>query len=165
MTIEIRHIEPQDLTSIVPILNHYIESTAITFDTEPYCTETRRPWLDQFQTSGRYQCLVAISEGEIVGYANSAAFRPKKAYDTSVEVSIYLKDGVAGKGVGTRLYSKLFDQLANEDIHRAHALITLPNEKSINLHSKFGFSEVGILSEAGRKFGQFYSVYLMEKRL
>ncbi|TCS43850.1 GNAT family N-acetyltransferase [Reinekea marinisedimentorum] len=165
MTIEIRHLETQDESSIVSILNHYIENTAITFDTELYSVETRKPWFNQFKKTGRHQCLVAVFDGQVVGYANSAPFRPKRAYDTSIEVSIYLKNDLARKGVGSMLYTELFNRLEGEDVHRAHALITLPNEKSINLHKKFGFEEVGALSEAGRKFERYHTVYLMEKRL
>lgn len=165
MTVSIRSVCTEDLNGIVSILNHYIEHTAITFDTDPYSTETRLPWLQQFAQGGRYRCLVAELDGKVVGYANTSAFRPKRAYDTSVEVSIYVKSGNEGKGIGRLLYKALMDSVRDEDIHRMHALITLPNDKSIQLHKKFGFSVVGTLDEAGRKFGKYHSVCLMEKKL
>jgi len=164
MNLLIKHLTSEHLPEIVQILNYYIKNTAITFDTEPYTTETRKPWFEQFGLSGRYQCLVAIEDGQIAGYANSSPFRAKRAYDPSIEVSIYLRHDLHSKGVGTALYTELFNRIKHENVHRAHALITLPNDKSINLHKKFGFTEVGTLNEAGQKLGQYHSVYLMEKK-
>ncbi|MDN3647677.1 N-acetyltransferase family protein [Reinekea marina] len=163
--VTIRHIEEKDLSAVVSILNPFIEDTAVTFDTLPYSTETRLPWFNQFGHSGRHQCLVAEVDSKVVAYANSGPLRPKAAYDTSVEVSIYKASNVNHKGLGSVLYEALFDRLEKEDVHRAHALITLPNSASIGLHKKMGFYEVGILNEAGRKFDQYHDVLWMEMKL
>jgi phosphinothricin acetyltransferase len=165
VTVIIRNIVKSDLPQIVDILNPFILTTAVTFDTDPYTPDSRLPWFQQFDPSGRHQCLVAEKDGTIVGYANSGRLREKRAYDTSVEVSIYKAQGCNEPGLGTRLYTALFESLSKQDIHRAHALITLPNEASVALHKKFGFYEVGTLHEAGRKFDQYHSVFWMEKRL
>jgi phosphinothricin acetyltransferase len=165
VTLKIRNITESDLPQVVDILNPFILRTAITFDTNPYTSESRFSWFQQFKELGRHQCLVAEKDGKIIGYANSGRLREKQAYDTSVEVSIYKAQESNEPGLGTRLYSALFDKLSREDIHRAHALITLPNEASLALHKKFGFYEVGTLHEAGRKFDQYHSVFWMEKRL
>lgn len=161
----IRPISSKDYESIVNILNPFIEKTAVTFDTTPYTVETRQPWFKQFNELGRHQCLVAEFEGRVVGYANSSALRPKAAYDTSVEVSVYRCPSYNEPGLGSLLYYSLFERLSNEDVHRAHCLITLPNDASVALHKKVGFYDVGVLNEAGRKFGTFHSVLWMEKRL
>jgi phosphinothricin acetyltransferase len=161
----IRPIATQDYQSIVDILNPFIKKTAVTFDTAPYTVESRQSWFNQFKVTGRHQCLVAEFEGRVVGYANSSALRPKAAYDTSVEVSIYRCPSYKEAGLGSLLYSSLFERLANEDVHRAHSLITLPNDASVALHKKMGFYDVGLLDEAGRKFGHFHSVLWMEKKV
>lgn len=165
MSLIIRPATEPDLPGLIQILNHYIENTAITFDTTAYNVETRRPWLKQFSDTGRHQCLIAELEGQLLGYANSGPLRPKAAYDTSVEVSVYTDVNTQHPGLGTHLYKALFQRLSIADVHRAHALITLPNDASIGLHRKFGFYEVGELQEAGRKFDQYHSVLWMEKKL
>lgn len=165
MSILIRPIQATDLAAIVAILNPFIATTATTFDTEPYSAQTRRPWFNQFGDTGRYRCFVAEKlNGELIGYANSSPLRAKRAYDTSVEVSIYRSPDRTIPGLGSLLYAKLFEYLRNEDVHRAHAVITLPNIASIALHEKFGFYEVGTLHEAGRKFDTYHNVFWMEKR-
>lgn len=161
----IRTARLTDLSELVEILNPYILQTSVTFDTKPYSVDSRRPWFNQFSEKGRHQCLVAELDGQVVAYANSAPLRPKAAYDTSVEVSIYKAKSCDIRGIGSKLYEALFNRLAKEDVHRAHALITLPNEVSIKLHEKFQFKPVGTLDQAGRKFGQYHSVYWMEKKL
>ncbi|HEV7626328.1 MAG TPA: GNAT family N-acetyltransferase [Streptomyces sp.] len=117
-------------------------------------------------TSGR-PCRSGRSgrSGQILGYATSSQFRPRRAYDTSVEVSCYLAPGAAGRGLGTLLYKHLFEALEGQDLHRAYAGITVPNDASVRLHQRFGFELVGTYREAGRKFGRYYDVQRYEKAL
>lgn len=158
----IRPAERSDLPAIVDIYNHYVATSHFTFDTDVYSTQTRRPWFDQFD-GRRHRCLVLEGGGSVVGYANSAALKPKAAYETSVEVSIYLTPSATGRGVGTPLYAALFRALADEDVHRAYALIALPNDASISFHRRFGFVEVAHLNEVGRKFGRYWDVVWLER--
>jgi RimJ/RimL family protein N-acetyltransferase len=72
-------------------------------------------------------------------------FRPKAAYDTTVETSIYCAPEATGRGLGRCLYSAHFASIADEDIHRIVAGYTLPNPRSAALHQSFGFQLVGVL--------------------
>jgi phosphinothricin acetyltransferase len=159
----IRAAVQSDLAALTALYNHYIQHTAITFDTEPWTLEQRAAWLSHYAESGRHRLLIAESEGKLLGYASSSPFRPKAAYDTSVETSVYVSPEAHGHGIGTALYTRLFEILSHEDVHRAIAGITLPNEKSLALHTKFGFVETGRMTEVGRKFNQYWDVAWMEK--
>jgi phosphinothricin acetyltransferase len=163
--IQIRRARSEDLTELTEIYNHYVIHTAITFDIEPYTPETRKPWLEQFGDSGRYQLWVAESAGRVVGYAGTMRFRPKQAYETSVETTIYLRPDHTARGLGGRLYARLFEALAGQDVHRAYAGITQPNAASNALHARFGFHDVGRYGEVGRKLGRYWDVLWMEKKL
>ncbi|MEZ4215100.1 MAG: N-acetyltransferase family protein [Myxococcota bacterium] len=154
-----------DLAPLARLYDHYVEHTAITFDLEPFGVEGRRPWLAQFAETGRHRLFVADVDGEAVGFASSHGFRPKGAYATSVETSIYLAPGSTGRGIGARLYDALFDALAREDVHRAYAGITLPNAASTTLHERHGFARVAVFDEVGFKHGRYWSVAWYEKRL
>lgn len=162
---EIRPATPDDLQSITEIYNHYIRETAITFDLHPFRAEDRRQWFTKFTLDGRHQILVAENDGNIEGYANSAQFRTKDAYLTSVETSIYLKHGLQRRGLGTTLYGALFQSLEGQDIHRAYGGVTLPNDASVALHTKFGFHKLGTMKEVGHKFGKYWDVAWYEKEL
>jgi phosphinothricin acetyltransferase len=154
-----------DLPKLTEIYNYYVENTAITFDVTTFTNEGRVQWFDEHAATGRYRLLVARDRGEVVGYAATGRFRPKAAYDTTVETSIYCAPDATGRGIGTLLYRALFVAIASEDIHRIVAGITLPNNASVALHRRFGFKQVGIYSENGRKFGQYWDVLWMERPL
>jgi phosphinothricin acetyltransferase len=157
-----------DLDALTDIYNHYVRETPITFDVTPVTRVDRRPWLLSHPEDGPYRLLIARAPGPsggVLGYATSSPFRPKVAYSTSVETSIYLAPGAVGRGVGTSLYEALFAALEGEDIHRAYAGVTLPNEASIRLHQRFSFRRVGVYEQVGRKFGTYHDVAWFEKRL
>lgn len=173
MTICIRNAQEDDLASLVDLYNHYILETTITFDLLPYTIEQRREcWFCHYLNSGRYQLIVAedtnamfADKNQVLGYASSSKFRTKAAYDTSVETSIYVASKHVGRGIGGQLYDALFTILANEDVHRAYAGITLPNAASIALHRKFGFEQVGLFREVGYKFERYWDVAWYEKSI
>jgi phosphinothricin acetyltransferase len=154
-----------DLGALTEIYNYYVRETAITFDVKEFSVDERRPWFEQFQESGPYRLVVAEEAGRVVGYACSIRFRPKAAYSTSVETSVYLDPDLKGRGIGARLYATLFERLSGEDLHRAYAGVTRPNPASVALHLRFGFRSVGIYREVGRKLGRYWDVEWFEKPL
>jgi phosphinothricin acetyltransferase len=163
--LQIRQATKADLPRLTEIYNHYVIHTPVTFDLEPYTVERRAAWFEQFGSSGRYRLLVAENDAGILGYAGTTRFRPKAAYDSTVETSIYCAPDAVHKGTGSALYSALFDALAGEDIHRIVAGHTMPNPVSAALHRKFGFQPVGIFHENGRKFGRYWDVTWLERPL
>lgn len=165
--VQVRAGTEGDLPALTDIYNHYVRETAITFDIAPTTPDDRRPWLLSHPEDGPHRLLVAqpTEGGPVVGYATSSPYRPKAAYSTSVETSIYLAPDAGGRGIGSLLYTALFQALAGEDVHRAYAGVTLPNEASIRIHERFGFRKVGVYQEVGRKFGAYHDVVWLEKRL
>lgn len=161
----VRRAVTSDLPEITAIYNHYVINTPITFDLQPVREEERRPWFEQFSEDGRHQLFVAEEQGRVVGYADTHAFRAKRAYDTTVETTVYVAHDQHGSGIGTRLYETLFGAIAGQDIRLAIAGITLPNEASIALHERFGFTLAGVMHDVGRKFDRYWDVGWYEKRL
>ncbi|MGW7817116.1 N-acetyltransferase family protein [Streptomyces puniciscabiei] len=156
-----------DLDALTAIYNHYARETAITFDTAIFTPEERRPWLLSHPEDGPHRLMVATDaeSQQILGYATSSPYRPKPAYVTSVEVSVYVAPDAGRRGIGSLLYDALFKALAGEDVHRAYAGIAQPNEASERLHARFGFRHVGTYREVGRKFGRYWDVAWYEKDL
>jgi phosphinothricin acetyltransferase len=161
----IRAAHEHDLPAIVELYNHYVRSTPVTFDIEPTTVTSRRAWFDAFAASGPHRLLVAESERQIQGYASSQSFRAKAAYQTSVEVSIYVGQAHQRLGVGRALYTQLIEALKLAAIHRAYAGVTLPNPASERLHEALGFRAVGTYDEVGFKLGRFWSVCWYELKL
>jgi len=161
----IRAGREDDLEELTRIYNHYVENTSITFDVKPFTIEQRRPWLDAHPAQGPHRLLVAEGDGQVLGYATSSPFRPKAAYATTVETTIYLAPGNAGRGLGGRLYTTLLETLRTENVHLAVAGVTVPNEASQRLHLRCGFRQVGVFEEVGHKFGSFRDVAWYQQRL
>ena len=154
-----------DLERINDIYNHYVLHSQATFDVEPITIETRRDWFTHYSTSSPHRLLVAEDEGVVLGFATSSPFRPRAAYATSIETSVYCDPDRLGLGIGSKLYERLFEEIKGEDIHRAYAGISMPNDASVSLHERFGFVKVGEYTEVGRKFGRYWNVAWFEKRL
>lgn len=165
MDVEIRPARAADLPDLTELYNHYVLDGAVTFDVEPYTVETRQPWFDAFAPGTPHQLFVADQGGRCVGFVGSMRFRPKAAYGTTVETTIYLAPDATGQGLGRRLYTVLFDALKGQPLHRALAGITLPNPASVALHEAFGFERVALFSEVGHKHDRYWDVAWFEKPL
>jgi phosphinothricin acetyltransferase len=152
-----------DLPRLTEIYNYYIINTPITFDIEPYTIEERARWFDEHAGAGRHRLMVAEEAGSVIGFAGTGQWRNKAAYDTTVEMTVYCAPEATRRGIGTMLYTELFKTLEGEDIHRATAGITMPNDASVALHQRFSFVEVGIFTQNGRKFGCYWDVLWMER--
>jgi phosphinothricin acetyltransferase len=165
--VQVRPGVEDDLEALTALYNHYVRETAITFDTAIFTPEERRPWLLSHPEDGPYRLKVATTQDSqrILGYATSSPFRAKPAYATSVETTVYVAPHAGRRGIGTLLYKALFEALSGEDLHRAYAGISQPNEASARLHERFGFRYVGTYREVGRKFGRYWDVAWYEKPL
>ncbi len=161
--VHVRHGCRDDLAAINKLYNQFILTTPITFDIVPIHMDVRSDWFSRFSPEGPHQLIIAELGGVFCGYAASMQFRKKAAYATSVETTIYVDPRNQGQGVGKVLYSHLFEQLETEDVHRAYAGITWPNEASVALHESFGFVQIGLYQEVGRKFGQYWDVAWYQK--
>lgn len=162
----VRDAVAADVLRLTEIYNYYIVNTAITFDIEPFTVEQRMEWFSHYGLSGPYRLLVAEQDGLVLGSAWSSPYRPKRAYETTVETSVYCAPEATGQGLGRLLYGALFEALAGEkQLHRAIGAITEPNEASVALHERFGFQRIAVFTEIGRKFDRYWDVAFFEKEL
>jgi phosphinothricin acetyltransferase len=157
------HID--DLARLTDIYNHYVVETPITLDTTPFTVDQRSDWFERYSPKGPHRLIVAAQKGIILGYTSSSRYSDRAAYDTTVETTILCAPEAVGKGIGRLLYGSLFEALADEDIHTAMARVTLPNKGSHDIHLHCGFREMGVLREAGRKFGQYWDVGFYQKMM
>lgn len=116
--------------------------------------------------AGGYPHLVAELDGEVVGYAYASAYRPRPAYRFTVENSVYVREGVRGRGVGRALLGALIERCEHGPWRQMIAVIgDTGNEPSIGLHEAFGFRRVGTLQAVGFKFGRWVDSVLMQREL
>ena len=161
--VQIRPATLADLPRLTEIYNYYVEHTPITFDIDPFTVEERRAWFDRYAATGRHRLLVAEIDATIAGYASTSPFHARKAYETTVEMTVLCALEFVGRGIGGALYERLFEEIAREDIHAAVAAITMPNDASAALHEAFGFKRTALLEEVGRKFDRYWDVLWMSR--
>ncbi len=164
LDVTIRPAVDTDLSDIATIYNHEVANSHATFDLEP---PTLSYWEQRLAgaQAGDHLLVAVDTDEDVVGYAYSWSYRPRPAYDTTRETSIYLDPSVRGHGVGRRLYPALLDAMSASGVHTAVALVALPNPGSVRLHKACGFEHVGSMREVGFKFGQWVDVEWYQKML
>lgn len=160
----IREAEPMaDAEQVAEIYNHYVLHDTATFEVDDIGGADMANRIAKVQGEG-LPWLVATDSLGVVGFAYAGAFHERAAYVHTLSVSIYLAPGERGRGLGGTLYRELLKraQAVNEPPHAPIrsliALIALPNEASVRLHESLGFTKVGVIGDAGRKFGRWIDV-------
>jgi L-amino acid N-acyltransferase YncA len=159
----IRPVQLSDAAAIARIYQHYVTHTTISFETEPPTADDIVARIQK--VSAQHSWLVDESEGVLRGYAYTSTFRERRAYQSTVESTIYLDQAAIGRGLGRRLYQALLDDAALKGYREALGVIALPNELSIKLHEKLGFFKVAHLEKIGYKFDQWIDVSIWQKHL
>jgi len=157
----IREVTIGDAAAIIDIYNYYILNTTVTFEEQAITAADMAGRIRDI--TAKFPWLVLEHEGRIMGYAYASAWKPRGAYKHSVETTVYLQHGLAGKGYGTALYTSLLARLQQMPLHAIIGGVALPNDSCIALHQKFGFEKVAQFKEVGFKFGQWIDVTYWEK--
>ncbi len=110
--------------------------------------------------------LVAELEGRIVGYSYATAYRARPAYRYTVEDSVYVEDGLNGRGIGTALLAELIARCECGPWRQMLAVIgDSGNAGSIALHRRLGFAPAGNLISVGFKLGRWVDSVFMQRAL
>lgn len=160
---EIRLAALEDAKEIYAIYEPYILNTVISFEYDRVPLEVFEERIRKI--TSQYPWLVYTIDGEIAGYAYCSLHRERAAYGWDCECSVYIKDSHHKKGIGTILYKALFELVKAQGIYNIYSLICVPNEGSVALHKKFGFTEVGTYFKTAYKFEEWRDLLVMEKRL
>ena len=129
--------------------------------------ETEVPSEKEFQTRiisnlAERPWLVCEIDKQIAGYAYAGKHRDRRGYQWCTEPSVYISEKYYGVGIAYALYAALFDILKLQGYVNAYAVITLPNDRSINFHKKFGFEYLTTYKKIGYKLGHWHDVGWME---
>ena len=157
----IRYANIADARAIAAIYAHYVHRTAITFVAE---APTAADFVSRI-SDPRYPFLVAERDGRVVGFAYASMFRSKAAYRWDVELSIYLAPGIEGQGIGSALMEEILAAVEKQGYLNVYSCITMPNDRSVNLHKKFGFEELGRFPRSGYKHGKWHDVIWLGRPL
>lgn len=157
---ELRRGEAGDAEAIRRIYNTEVLGSTVTFDLVARSPAEQQAWMAAHD--GAYPVVVAVSDGTVVGFASLSPYRPRPAYSTTVEDSIYVAASHRGQGVGKALLTEVVRLAKAHGFHAIMARIVGDHDASIALHRACGFELVGVEREVGRKFGRWLDVALMQ---
>ena len=153
-----------DMPYVTAIYGNFVTTSTATFECvapdESEMARRRQAVLDR-----GLPYLVAELEGYIVGFCYASQFRPRDGYRFTVEDSIYVRPDCTGHRVGSMLLAQLILDCQLEGCHSMVACICGENVPSVALHTALGFQQVGVLPEAGRKFGDWLRLLIMQRPL
>jgi L-amino acid N-acyltransferase YncA len=154
----IRPATLDDLSAITDIYNQAILHTNTTFDIVPKSLEEQQVWFSRHDS--RHPILVAQWGNVVVGWASLSYWSDRPAYADTAEISMYISEGYRGRGIGRELTRAILRAGKDAGLHTIIARITEGNAASLRLGEEFGFRRIGVMKEAGRKFGKLLDVYL-----
>ena len=153
----IRSATTHDGSAVADIYNHYVRETVVTFEEAAVSGDEMAGRIGEALAAG-HPFLVSEGDDGIEAFAYASAWKGRCAYRFSREVTVYVRDGLGGRGLGSALYVALIQQLREQGVHALLGGIALPNPGSVALHEKFGFEQVAHFREVGRKFDRWVDV-------
>ena len=166
----IRFASSNDISNMHEILEYYIKNTAVLFTDVLPDIDTFRD--DLSSVMEEYPVLVAENNGEVVAFAYAKRVHDGRAYDFTVESTIYVKKEFTGKGIGTELYDKLEHILVKQNVVSINAYIAVTDENDSYLdnssklfHEKLGFEQTAYFRHWGYKFNKWYDSIWMNKKI
>lgn len=152
----IRNVYLSDAEAICNIYNYYIKNTIISFEEILVSVTDIQERIKK--VTKKYPWVVYVIDKKIVGYAYANEWKSRSAYRFSVELTVYVDTKHRGKGIGTKLYRFLLEDLKTKDVHSVLGIIALPNPTSIALHENLGFEKVAHFNEIGYKHEKWIDV-------
>ena len=161
--LRIRDSEPSDLDAITAVYAAEVVHGTASFELDPPDRDEMARRREAVLAAG-YPYLVAELDGVLVGYAYAGAYRPRPAYASTAEVSVYVAASARRRGVGGTLLGALVERCVAAGLRQLVAVIgDSGHEASIALHARNGFRRVGTLLSVGYKHDRWLDSVLMQR--
>ncbi|MDB6050271.1 MAG: phosphinothricin N-acetyltransferase [Pseudomonas sp.] len=164
-TLILRNARDEDMPSVQSIYAQHVLGGIASFELEaPSVADMMIRRSDILAKGLPY--LVAELAGEVVGYGYATLYRPRPGYRFTAEDSVYVRDGLGGKGIGQALLGAVVEHCTHGGWRQMIAIIgNSENHGSIRLHERLGFHRVGVFESVGFKHGRWVDTVLMQRTL
>jgi L-amino acid N-acyltransferase YncA len=141
--LHIRDAVDGDMPSVQSIYAYHVLNGIASFETDvPSLNEMMARRAGVLAAGLPY--LVAVMNGRVVGYSYATVYRPRPAYRFTVEDSVYIANGLAGRGIGSSLLLELVRRCEAGSWRQMIAIIgNSSNTGSLKLHERLGFLPAG----------------------
>ena len=155
---EVRDLRPDDWPEVARIFEEGIRTGVATFETEVPAWEA---WDAAHLAEHR---LVAVRDGQVVGWIALAPVSSRCCYDGVAEVSAYVSEEARGEGMGTALLARLVESSERGGIWTLETGVFPENAASLALLQRFDFRVVGTRERIGQLHGLWRDVVFLERR-
>jgi L-amino acid N-acyltransferase YncA len=159
--ITLRDATETDLPAILEIYNDVILTTTSVYSEEPHTLEMRQTWFAERKEEG-FPVIIAEIDGILAGFATYGKFRVWPCYKFTVEHSVYVHKDSRGQGISKILLQQIITLAKNAGMHALIAGVDSENDISLQLHLKYGFTQVALFKEVGFKFGRWLDLIFLE---
>ncbi|HEX5476710.1 MAG TPA: GNAT family N-acetyltransferase [Burkholderiales bacterium] len=161
----VRPARAADIAEVQAIYAHHVAQGLGSFEELAPPAEEMQRRLEAV-VAGGFPYLVAEAGGTIAGYGYCTLYRTRSAYRFSVEDSVYVRHGMARRGVGRALLAELIRRCEALGWRQMIAVIgDSGNAASIALHASEGFVRSGTLRSVGYKAGRWVDSVFMQRPL
>jgi L-amino acid N-acyltransferase len=142
------------------IYNDEVRRSLATMDIEPRTVLEQGQWFAEHHE--RWPILVALLDGEVVGYGALSPYHPHPGYRHTAEDSVYVAETFRGKGVGKLLLHHLLLAAQERGFHTVVARLVADDDPARALHERFDFRRVSYEYQVARKFDQWLDMAVMQ---
>lgn len=160
---QFKMITEDHIDTIREIYTYYIKNTTVTFHTREI-TKEEMANIVLFKNK-KYESYLIESEEQICGYVILTQYKPREAFDQTAEISIYLKKGYEGRGIGKKALAFIEERARMKSIHTLISLICSENGASIALFERHGYEKCAHYKEVGYKFNRWLDLVAYQKIL
>jgi phosphinothricin acetyltransferase len=161
MNFEWIELQEKDYPAVKEIYDYYVVNTTVTFAT----SVTSLAGLKETILTGhsKYKSYIIKTDGIVCGFCYLSQYRKREAYDRTAEITVYLKPGFTGKGIGKQTLEKLETVVRENGIGVLIGIITAENHHSIRLFEKCGYEKCAHFRQVGEKFNRLLDVVGYQK--
>src|SRR6185437_13975091 len=128
---ELRLATIADLGAINAIYNHYVVTSTATFQEEVSTEAERMAWFEGRRPE--HPVVVAVEDGDVVGWGALSRFHARSAYRFTVENSVYVRADRQRQGIGRAILADLMERAKASGLREIIALIAADQEGSVGL--------------------------------
>lgn len=154
----VKKLMPDDWEQVRDIYLEGIATGQATFQKEA-------PSWEEWDRAHEPDCRIsACLKGRLIGWAALTPVSSRCVYAGVAEVSVYVGQNFAGKGIGSKLLKELIVRSEDRGFWTLQSSIFPENAASIKIHLNHGFRELGRREKIGKMDGVWRDTVILERR-
>lgn len=161
--VHLEQLNEKDLEFVKDVYNYYILNSTAIFYLYPLSDSEVRKIVPL--NHSRYKSFLIKVDNNVCGFCYITKFKPKEAFDITVEITIYLLPNYGGRGIGYEAMKLFEPYIRDAGFSNVIGLITDDNISSIRLFEKSGYTRCGHIKKVAAKFKRELGLVMYQKLL